>query len=166
MEHELGEQTELWSKAEARGIVGLIIGKLGAKADQTAIDPAQDVGRILGLGSLDGQAGHKDGGRLLVERELDGAIIVGGWSLASNTGGSLLLLLCDIVPWAAEGGSAKTSAAVGVLISGKELDEATLALGKGGGPGIGNVEVDRHRRAWVDATQAPSICSTLANLDI
>ena len=118
MEHELGEQTELRSQTEARRIVGLVIGKLGAKADETAIHPAQDIGGILGLGPLDGQAGHKDCGRLLVEGEFDWAIVVGRWSLASNTGGSLLLLLGDIVPWSAKGSSAETSAAVGVLISG------------------------------------------------
>ena len=82
----MGEQAELRSQAEARGIVGLIIGKLGAEADEAAIDPAQDVCGVLGLGSLDGQAGHEDSGSLLVEGELDGAVGVGRWSLAADAG--------------------------------------------------------------------------------
>ena len=165
VEEELGEEAELRRQAERAGVVGLVVGELCAEADEGAVDPAEDVGGVLGLGALHGQSGHEDGGALLIEGGLDGVHVPVGHRLHPPRRRDGLLRR-RVMPRPAQRRSPEAGPAVGVLVPGEELDEPPLALRQGAGAGVGDVKVQRDRGGRVAPAQGPGARSPLPHLDV
>lgn len=144
MEHELGIDTEVIGKAEARRVFLPIVSELLAQSNEHAVKPSEDVRRVVDLGLEDRNPCHQDSSGFLVK---------GGRDTGRSSFGEV----------ASDGGHPQSHLARGVLIVSHELNETPGALLQRLARGGNDLKVHSSSGPRADSVDLP--CRGLTNTD-